>query len=339
MKHANVSVFVPHIGCPCRCSFCDQKAITGGAKAPTPQEVWETAERAARDLCDRVSSAQIAFFGGSFTAIDESYMLSLLEPAFKAVKEFRFSGIRCSTRPDAIDERILKLLKSYGVTAIELGAQSMDDEVLKLNRRGHSAAQTVRAAELIKAYGFELGLQMMTGLLGDTDEKAIATMESIIALQPRTVRIYPTVVLPNTYLAELYEKSEYSPQTLEEAVELCSILLLRFEQAEVRVIRLGLHAEEDVNERRLAGPYHPAFRELVQSRVFLRELEKALKPLGAGEYGVSVNPKAISVALGQKKENQKKLAEMGYKVSFLQENGIEKGKFEIRTQERKEGSA
>lgn len=329
MKHANVAIFVPHIGCPRQCSFCNQHTITGGATAPTPQDVADICKSAAENLRERTADAQIAFFGGSFTAVARDYMLSLLKPAHEAVKQFGFTGIRCSTRPDAIDREILELLAAHSVTAIELGAQSMSDEVLAMNRRGHTAAQTEQAAALINACGFELGLQMMTGLYGDTDETALQTAEKIIALRPKTARIYPTVVLPHTMLAELYERGEYRPQTPNEAVDLCAQLLPKFEEAGVRVIRVGLHAEEDVEKNRLAGPYHPAFRELVESRVFLNRLLDDLRGHG-GEIEIYVNPKTISTAMGNRKNNLLKLREHGYKVEFKQDDTVPRGNFRIR---------
>ena len=205
MKKGNISIFVPHLGCPCQCSFCNQKTITGQANQPTPQDVDKAVKTA---LKSKGFDYEIAFFGGSFTAIDREYMISLLKAANKYIKSNEVKGIRISTRPDCIDEEILDLLKEYGVTSIELGAQSMDDEVLLANRRGHTAKDVENASELIKSYGFELGLQMMTGLYKDSEEKAIKTAEKIIALSPQTVRIYPTVVLKGTYLADLYLSGE-----------------------------------------------------------------------------------------------------------------------------------
>lgn len=328
-KHANIAIFVPHVGCPCQCSFCDQRAITGAAVQPLPAHVREAAAIAARSLGDRAGQAEVAFFGGSFTAIDRGYMCELLQAARSCVKQYGFAGIRLSTRPDAVERETLCLLGEYGVTAIELGAQSMDDRVLALNRRGHTAAQTEEAAGRIREMGFELGLQMMTGLYGDTDRTALATADRLIALQPATVRAYPTVVLPGTALAGLYRQGLYRPQALEEAVGLCARLLEKFESAGVRVIRMGLHAQREVESRMLAGPYHPAFRQLVESRVFLRRLERELAKTGPGAYSVYVRPNYLSTAQGQGKANIKKLGELGYRVAFIQDKGAPVGGFHI----------
>ena len=203
-KHANISIFVPHIGCPNKCSFCNQRYITGVFKAPHPEDVIDAVERAKKSPNFAPENTQIAFFGGSFTAINRNYMLSLLDVAAEFVEKGEVSGIRISTRPDCINEEILDVLKHYGVTSIELGCQSMSDEVLKLNNRGHTAEDVLKSAKLIKAYGFEFGVQMMTGLYGDTKQKSIETAEKLIALSPDTARIYPTVVLEGTELERLY---------------------------------------------------------------------------------------------------------------------------------------
>lgn len=321
---------MPHAGCPQQCSFCGQKAITGREAAPAPQEVWDTAQRAAARLGERVGNTQLAFFGGSFTAIPRSQMLSLLEPAAQAVAELGFGGIRCSTRPDAIDQEVLEVLRRYRVRAIELGAQSMFNEVLSANRRGHTAFQTEQAAGLIRAGGFELGLQMMTGLWQSGEARDLETARRLIALGPDTARVYPTLVLPGTYLAELYKKGAYRPQTLEEAVALCARLLDLFERAGVRVIRMGLHAQRRLEEELLAGPYHPAFRELVQSRLFLTKLLRALRSFGPGAYEVSVSPKSLSAWLGQRRENLVRLEQAGFSVRFLPAEGLLRNDFQIK---------
>lgn len=330
-KHANISLFVPHLGCPRQCSFCNQNAITGTGREPppAPEDVWAAARRGAETLGSRRSQAEIAFFGGSFTAIDREYMLALLTAARAAVERYGFRGVRCSTRPDAVDPEILRILKAHRVTAVELGAQSMDDGVLLANRRGHTAAQTAEAARLIRQAGLELGLQMMTGLYTDTEEKSLATAQRLMELEPATVRVYPAVVLPHTELARLYQSGVYRPQTLEQAVELCARLLERFERAGVKVIRMGLHPSPELEAGRLAGPYHPAFRQLVESRVFLQRLRRELEPRGPGEYTVEVHPRDISTALGQGRENLRKLADSGYPVRFVQDASLEPGRWRI----------
>ena len=331
MKHINVALFVPHEGCPHMCSFCNQKTISGSAKKLTKEDIDEAVKIATARDYDK-SNSEIAFFGGSFTAIDKEYMTYLLESAYPYVKDGLFKGIRCSTRPDAIDSDILALLKKYGVTAIELGAQSMSDNVLMMNDRGHTSADVVSASELIKAHGFELGLQMMTGLYGDTDESAIETAEKIISLKPDTVRIYPTVVLENTRLAFLYEKGEYTPQTVDEAVNLCSKLLDMFNEACVKVIRLGLHSGGNVEEGFVAGAYHPAFRELCESRLYFEKCCKIIKDNNiTGKITIYVSPSEISKMTGQKRSNIESLLQMG--ISAQVKPDADLGKYMLRIEE------
>lgn len=261
---------------------------------------------------------EIAFFGGSFTAIDREYMLELLKATYPYVKSGQVRGIRISTRPDCIDAEILDILKAYGVTSIELGAQSMDDGVLKENRRGHTAQDVADASGLIQSYGFELGLQMMTGLYTDTQEKAVETAERIIALSPKTVRIYPTVVLKNTYLAELYEKGVYTPLNVEESVELCARLVPMFENAGIKIIRLGLHSGKDIKENMLAGGFHDSFGELVKSRILVNKILE----LPPADYQVFVHPKSLSKLKGNNKRNIYLLMERGYNIKIITDNGL-----------------
>ncbi len=317
MKQTNISIFIPHVGCPHKCSFCDQKSISGEQKAPRGEDVTALLDEQAEHLRSRGMKAEIAFFGGSFTAIPRAYMQELLAAANTAMKRYPdvYTGIRCSTRPDCISEEILQLLKGYGMTAIELGAQSMSDEVLKLNRRGHTAEGVCTAAELIKNSGIELGLQMMTGLYGDSEQAVIATMEQFIELAPATVRIYPTVILDGTHLGELYKSGEYRTFSFEQTVTLCARLLREFTAVGIAVIRMGLHASEDVERAMLGGVYHPAFREICESRIFLQDMKKALSDMDKGDYIVYTDAKNISRATGQKRCNIAKLSALGYNVS------------------------
>lgn len=195
-KHINIALFIPHEGCPHQCSFCNQKSISGALKKPRAADVSAAVETALRTLRTRdCAGAQLAFFGGSFTAIDRAYMRELLDAAQPYLERGQIAGIRVSTRPDAVETDVLSLLKQSGVTAIELGAQSMDDRVLLQNGRGHTAREVESAARRIREMGFELGLQMMTGLPGDTPAGAENTLCQLLSLEPDTMRIYPTIVL------------------------------------------------------------------------------------------------------------------------------------------------
>lgn len=323
MKKGNISIFVPHQGCPCACSFCNQKTITGQNELPTADDVRNAVETALRK---KEYEYEIAFFGGSFTAIDRKYMLELLESAYPYVKNGQVQGIRISTRPDCIDKEVLDILKKYGVTSIELGAQSMDDEVLEANRRGHTAQDICNASELIKEYGFELGLQMMTGLYKDTAEKSIETAKKIIELAPSTVRIYPTVVLKGTYLAELYLKEEYTPLNADDSAELCAILVPMFENAGIKIIRLGLHSSRDIKENMLAGGFHDSFGELVKSRIMVNKILE----LPPADYQVYVNPRSVSKLKGNKKSNIYLLIERGYNIKIITDNGLDVDELRIK---------
>lgn len=280
MKNANVAIFVPNLGCPHACSFCDQREIAGQEEIPTPEFVRETAKKALSDMGENAKNAEIAFFGGSFTCIERKFMEELLAAAYPftvKTNESAFKGIRISTRPDAITPEILDVLKSYNVKAIELGAQSMDNAVLKMNSRGHTADDIVNASKLIKDYGFELGLQMMTGLYGSDDNKDIETAKKIAELGPKTVRIYPTITLEGTALATFYKRGLYKPSSLDDAVRLCAKLLTFFEDRGITVIRLGLHSMPSLVNSYVAGPWHPAFRELCQNVIYFDKAHKAIE--------------------------------------------------------------
>lgn len=329
MKHSNIAFFIPHLGCPHTCSFCNQRSISGQTAPPDGETVRRTCETALAAVKDPAQT-EIAFFGGSFTAIERTYMTELLKAAAPFCKEGRCAGIRISTRPDCISEEILDLLKRYAVTAVELGVQSMDDRVLALNERGHTAAQAEQACGMIRAYGFSLGLQMMTGLYGDSKESTYKTAERIIALCPDTVRIYPTVVLRGTRLFELYQQGLYHPPDTEETVPLVAELLERFERAGLRVIRVGLHASQEVERVMAAGAYHPAFRELCEGERCYRKMLERLKASGVRRAEIAVPPQMVSRYVGQSRRNVNRLHEQGYDVVIKQDKKVPMYDFEIR---------
>lgn len=319
MKHSNIAFFIPHNGCPHCCSFCNQNTISGESKQVSPDEIVIACKKAMNEI-KNPKNTQIAFFGGSFTAIDRGYMLSLLQAA-KPFTEY-FSGIRISTRPDAIDDEVLSILKEYNVTAIELGVQSLDDSVLSANERGHTAKDVYDAVKLIKKYGFSLGLQMMTGLYKDSKDTVIYTANEFVKIRPQTVRIYPTVVLRGTKLASLYEQGLYKSFSLEETVELCADLLELFNKNDISVIRLGLHASDNVNENKIAGVYHPAFRELCEARLYKRNITEVLKDKEKGDYTIFVPQKALSKAVGQRRSNIDDFAKIGYNITLREKTEL-----------------
>lgn len=319
-KKANIAFFIPHAGCPYQCSFCNQRRISGKQTSPTGAEITAELKKAVAGLAED-RPAEIAFFGGSFTALPVEYMEELLRAAYPFLGQKGIEGIRISTRPDAINREVLTLLKQYGVTAVELGAQCTDDEVLRLNRRGHTAGDIQKAATLIHEFGLELGLQMMTGLYGAARERDLQTARDLIALSPKTVRIYPTVVFPETELYNRYLAGEYTPPSLEETLSLCCELLPMFAQAGIGVIRLGLHGDSSLTGG--IGPVHPALRELCLGELFYKAIVKIL-PSHWKKVTVLVHPTCLSQAVGQKKINQQRLAALGVECCFTGEPTIPK---------------
>jgi histone acetyltransferase (RNA polymerase elongator complex component) len=319
------------------CSFCNQRVISGQQAQPTVQQVQATLKTALQQMgSSRAKNAEIAFFGGSFTAINKDYMQALLACAAEFLPFF--GGIRISTRPDCIDVEILTLLKTYGVTAIELGAQSMNDSVLAANLRGHTVQDVVTASALIKSHGFELGLQMMTGLYTSTPDDDFATAEQIAALQPNTVRVYPTVVLKNTYLHSLFLQGEYTPPDINSTAELCAKLIDLFEvQHNIPIIRMGLHAADSIQEDFATGVYHPAFRELAEGVWFKNKLLQLLAQKGLAAtpgkitaVNVFVNSRSLSKLVGQKKCNLQFFASIGFGVNVFVDDGLGHRMLEIR---------
>lgn len=317
-RHANISIFVPHIGCTHQCSFCNQYAITAEIGAPHRAEVDAAVLAAQQGRRYDPKNTELAFFGGSFTAIDPGYMKELLQAAQYHLKNGSIAGIRVSTRPDAVSPQILQLLKDSGVTAVELGCQSMRDAVLQKNFRGHTAQDVENACHLIRAFGFSLGLQMMLGLYGDDSAGAIETAQKVVALRPDTVRIYPTLVLKGTRLYRLMQQGKYQPMQLEQAVALTARLLEIFESSNIRVIRVGLHTVE--RESFVAGPWHPAFGELCAARMLRNKLQCQLqqKQILPGAVQVTVPVGFLSKMLGQHKENIEFFRKMGYNVSVYE---------------------
>ncbi len=325
MSHANISIFVPHLGCPHQCSFCNQRHITGCKSLPQSTDIDEAVNIAISSNKYNKDNTEIAFFGGSFTAIQREYMLELLSAASKYVNNGTVAGIRISTRPDCIDNEILEILKNYGVTSIELGAQSMVDNVLIANNRGHLSGDVVYASKLIKEFGFSLGLQMMTGLYKSCEADDYLTAEKIIELKPNTVRIYPTITIKNTYLEGLYKEGQYIPQTLEDAVSLATNLEDMFINNNITVIRIGLHTIEA--DSYVAGPWHPAFRELCESYRFKNKLNNVLKENTS--YIVYVNGADVSKIIGQNRYNIDYFLKKNIQIKIIQDNSINKSDFII----------
>ena len=309
-KNSVIPVFVPHLGCPNDCVFCNQRRISGHTEPATALTVKNAIEAAAA-LTPPGTKRQLAFYGGSFTAIPESIQLELLEAAQPYLENGDISSIRLSTRPDAVDEAVLRRLRRYGVEVIELGAQSMCDKVLLLSGRGHDSADVERSSYLIKQHGFGLVLQMMTGLPGDTDESCVETAKKIIALKPDGVRIYPTVIVRDTVLCDMWRAGTYKEHTVEDAVRICAKLAPLFDEAGIPIIRMGLNPTEELSGGdALGGAYHPALGELVRSRIMLEKAKELLSGVAPGSNVIlGVNRSDVSKMAGQHRCNIKVLTE------------------------------
>lgn len=304
-QHINIPVFIPHLGCPHMCVFCDQRSITG--REFDPGDVERQISEALSTVKDG-ADCEIAFFGGSFTGIGETLMRRLLGVAARFVEEGRVSGIRLSTRPDYIDPQILSILAEYPVKTVELGIQSMDNKVLRMSKRGHTAEQSREACRLVVKHGFSLVGQMMIGLPGADERSEIKTAEEICALGATGARIYPTVVLKNTELEEMSRDGRYLPLSLDEAIGRSASVLEIFIAHGVPVIRLGLCASDGLSlEGAVGGAYHPAMGELVRGELYRRKIEAELVSADISDRDsvtIEVPRGAVSMAIGNGGRNR-----------------------------------
>jgi histone acetyltransferase (RNA polymerase elongator complex component) len=299
-----IPVFIPHRGCPHDCLFCNQQKISGE----------ERSSESTVEVCGIIESwlgrnkkklpVQVAFFGGSFTCMSLTEQEILLAQVAPYLGDGRVESIRLSTRPDCVDAKICKFLYNHGVRTVELGVQSFDDAVLSKSHRGHSASDSRRSASMIKESGFELGIQLMPGLPGDSWKIFSATLSETIRLQPDFVRIYPTVVVKDSGLEKLYKQGEFRPLSLGRAVSVAAKSVKRFDAAGIEVIRIGLQPSPSLEESVVAGPYHPAFGELVQSRLWFLKFRRELNALADGKnLEIQISHRDLSAAIGMKKRN------------------------------------
>ena len=341
-KQYIIPIFVPHLGCPNDCIFCNQKSISGQKSNMTKEKAKEIIENYLKSIDKENAQIEIAFFGGSFTAIEEERQEELLQVASEFVKSGQVESIRVSTRPDAIDKKILKRLKKYKVKTIELGVQSSNNYILKRINRGHTFEDVKRAAKLIRWNGFRLGVQMMVGLPESTTIDEINTAKELIKLKPKMVRIYPVLVIKNTPLEKELEKGTYKPLTLVQAVEVCKEIVRLFHDKNIDIIRIGLQPTDEISEpgseksEVVAGPYHPAFRQLVESAMWYDSIVGKIKRLNVKvkEVEVTVNPVDANNVIGHKKENVKNLKEL-YDLNLVlkQDSKMKQGKSKIEITE------
>ena len=340
-KQYVIPIFVPHLGCPNDCVFCNQKSISGQMKMITAEDVSNTVETFLKSFKDDKAKKEIAFFGGSFTGIEKETQESLLGVASKYVESGKVDSIRISTRPDYIDKDILKTLKKYHVKTIELGVQTSNNYILKKAGRGHTFEDVKKASKLIRWYGFNLGHQMMVGLPDSTKLDEINTARDLIKLKPKMVRIYPVLVLKNTKLEKEYLSGEYEALSLNQAIERCKELVYLFNKKKIDIIRIGLQNTEIISEpgseqsEVIAGPYHPAFGQLVSDSIWYDSIVDKIKKFNVKvkEIKIEVNPLEVNNVVGHKKENILKLKEMyDVDIKVYGNQKIKLGKSDIKIQ-------
>lgn len=331
-KHYNIPIFVPELACPHQCVFCNQRKITGRIEQPTEEQVVETIETYLSTIDYSNSEVEIAFFGGNFTGIPIDDQIKYLKVVSPYMEKGIVQGLRCSTRPDYIDEERIELLKRYGMKTIELGAQSFDKEVLIKSGRGHKAEAVEYASKIIKDSGISLGLQMMIGLPGDSKTKSLESARRIIELGADNTRIYPTVVIKGTKLEELYERGEYKPLTMEEAVAQSKDLVLLFEEANVTVLRVGLHPSEGLlsGDELVAGPFHQSFKEFVLSEIWREKFAKHnFQESSNSSIVIGVPAKELNYAIGYKGKNRVELSERVGEVKFVADKELVGREFHV----------
>ena len=334
-----IPIFVPHLGCPNDCTFCNQKSISGQTKQVTAKDVKQTIEEYLKSFKNENLYKEVAFFGGSFTGIEQEKQKELLEAAYEFIKTKQIQSIRISTRPDYIDKEKLQLLKKYGVKTIELGVQSTNDYILKKCRRGHTFEDVKRASKLIRRHGFILGHQMMIGLPESTKIDELNTAKDLAKLKPKIVRLYPVLVIKGTELEKEYQNGEYEPVPLSQAVERCKELYYFFTHKKITVIRMGLQNTDIISDPKnaksevVAGPYHDAFGQLVEDSIWYDAILEKIKKFNVKvkEIEIEINPENINNVVGHKKENIKKLKDLyDVDVKITQSKNIKPGKFEMK---------
>lgn len=337
-KQYIIPIFVPHLGCPNDCIFCNQKTISGQKENMTKEKAKKIIEDYLKDINEEDAQIEIAFYGGSFTAIESKLQEELLETAYQYIEQGKVESIRISTRPDCINKETLKRLKKYKVKTIELGVQSANDYILKRTNRGHTFADVKKASKMIRWNGFKLGHQMMVGLPESTRIDEINTAKALIKLKPKMIRIYPVLVVKNTKLETEYQEGRYEPLPLVQAVEICKELVRMFADKKIDVIRVGLQDTDEITSPKkeesqvVTGPYHPAFRQLVESALWYDAVVGKIKKLNVKvkEVEVTVNPIDSNNVIGHKKENIMKLKEI-YDVDLIlqQDEEMKQGKSKI----------
>ncbi len=328
-KHYTIPIFIPELACPFRCIYCDQHKITGKVEMPEPEGVHEIIEKHLASFPKRKKVIEIGFFGGNFTGIPFEKQEEYLAIASTYMNDEKVQGIRLSTRPDYINEQAIKLLKKYKVSTVELGAQSMVDEVLIASSRGHSVEDTIRASQMIKGANIRLGLQMMIGLPGDSLEYDLQTAASFVELQANDARIYPTLVIRGTTLEDMYKDGSYMPLSMEDAVLRSASVLRILEQGNVKIIKMGLHPSDAFisGDELVAGPFHEAFRELVMTEIWAEEFTPLRQRSEHRHIEIEVAPRQFNFAIGYAAKNKKTLLEFYDTVVFYRNENLNARKY------------
>ena len=340
MNYYIIPIFVPHLGCP---NDCNQKSISGQTKKMTVEEMKNIIEKHLKSFKGSNDNVykEIAFFGGSFTGIDVEEQNKLLEVAYEYIKDKKIDSIRISTRPDYIDKDTLKRLKKMGVKTIELGVQSTNDYILQKSKRGHTFEDVKKASKLIRFYGFTLGVQMMVGLPDSTGLDEVNTAKDLIKLKPKIVRIYPVLVIKGTQLEKDYKLGDYDPLSLTQAIMRCKEVATLFNENKIKIIRIGLQNTDEItdpnneNSEVVAGPYHPAFRQLIEGALWYDAITEKIKKFNTKVKQVEIraNPDDVNNIIGHKKENVLKLkSTYDVDVMIKPDENIKNGKFEISIQ-------
>jgi len=329
-KHFTIPIFIPMEACPFRCIYCDQEKISGHTVIPTAEEISKTIQSHLSTMSSG-AEIQVGFFGGTFTGLTIEKQQHFLETVQPFIQNHTIKSIRLSTRPDFIDSEILQLLKSYHVETIELGAQSMDDEVLRKSGRGHKALVIEEASAMIRDFGFRLGLQMMIGLPGDTEIKSVATARKFVELGAMDVRIYPTLVIKGTPLEKLFRTGKYVPLTLGEAVERTAAILPIFENAGLTIIRTGLHPSDGLLDKTdlIAGPFHVSFKELVLTKLWNDKLREIKNENAFKKIIIHIPNGQMNAAVGYGGENKNMLAQKFEKIRFVIDKALQNREFYV----------
>jgi histone acetyltransferase (RNA polymerase elongator complex component) len=332
LKHYTIPIFLPELACPFRCVYCNQFSISGKVEMTTPEMMRKTVNEHLITFKNENREVEIGFFGGNFTGIDIEIQKKYLDIAQSFVNAGQVNSIRLSTRPDYIDEKKLTFLKNYSVKTIELGAQSLNDDVLAKSGRGHSSNDVFIASELIRLNGFKLGLQMMIGLPGDSIEISLATAERIIEYGAEETRIYPLLVIKGTEIEEFYKSGNYVPLSLNEAVLWTKEIYKLFESAGVKMLRIGLHPSEDLvqGDALVAGPYHQSFKELVLTELWSELLVNLRNNNNSKDLLILVAPDQLNYAIGYSGKNRDMLREHFSKVDFATDKDLKNREFLIK---------